>query len=192
MSYGFIYCLGNEYMPETYKIGMTERSPTQRSIELSGSTGVPSPFNLLCFGEVENPLAAEKELHEYFNDFRVNQSREFFNCDYRSISEAIEDICMSFVETEHGAHVRHFNNLHEYFNTATGQEKAESFIELASFSGLCLYMVENKVCMNGRLSPSNIIVRGAFQLMVPLLDKYLQARALLNLNPELKVIEVDA
>ncbi len=77
MNYGFIYCLGNQAMPGIYKIGMTERAPSQRCLELSNSTSAPLPFDLLFYGEVANPQAVEREIHDYFSLQRVNDS-EFF------------------------------------------------------------------------------------------------------------------
>lgn len=78
MNYGFIYCLGNQAMPGIYKIGMTERAPTQRCIELSNATAAPLPFELLFYGEVEDPREVERKIHEQFDLERLSCSREFF------------------------------------------------------------------------------------------------------------------
>ena len=80
MTVGFVYCLENRCMPGICKIGMTERSPTQRCNELSNSTSSPVPFEILFYVEVDNAAVVERELHEAFVDARVNCYREFFTC----------------------------------------------------------------------------------------------------------------
>lgn len=78
-SYGFVYMLANEHMPDLFKVGFTERSPHQRAAELSSGSGVPSPFSVMCFIEVENPQEVERKFHQWLNDYRVSPSREFFS-----------------------------------------------------------------------------------------------------------------
>ena len=75
---GFVYLLGNKSMPNLYKIGCTERSPSRRARELSGATGVPTQFDVICYWEGENFQKYERELHEVFDGSRINDSREFF------------------------------------------------------------------------------------------------------------------
>lgn len=77
-NYGFIYVLRNECMPGIYKIGMTDRSPSNRCEELSRSTSVPLPFEIVCFGETSDALEAERSMHEAFAANRINTGREFF------------------------------------------------------------------------------------------------------------------
>lgn len=79
MKYGFVYCLGNESFPNLYKIGCTERSPTQRSEEISRGTGVPSPYWVICYIECENPEQVEREVHQRLAQYRPNHCREFFS-----------------------------------------------------------------------------------------------------------------
>lgn len=76
---GFVYILGNEYMPDVYKVGFTERAPHQRAADLSGSTGVPAPFKVLCFIEVVDAQAVERAAHHHLARFRINDAREFFH-----------------------------------------------------------------------------------------------------------------
>lgn len=78
-NHGFVYILGNEYMPDLIKIGCTERSPHARAEELSKPTAVPTPFQVLCYIEVEDFQAVERSMHEWCKDWRVNPSREFFH-----------------------------------------------------------------------------------------------------------------
>lgn len=90
MAYGFVYILANEAMPNIYKVGFTEKSPTARAVELSRSTGVPLPFELVCYGEFEDCQAAEKEIHEEYAHKRVNHSREFFYGPLADLYEHLE------------------------------------------------------------------------------------------------------
>lgn len=75
---GFVYLLGNEWMPSVYKVGCTERAPHLRAAELSDATGVPGPFKVLCYIEVESFQTVERELHERLTEYRINSGREFF------------------------------------------------------------------------------------------------------------------
>ena len=77
-NYGFVYVLRNVCMPGIYKIGMTDRAPSRRAEELSSSTSVPLPFDLVCFAEVVDAAAFERAIHEKLADCRVNSAREFF------------------------------------------------------------------------------------------------------------------
>lgn len=75
---GFVYILVNEYMPDLYKVGCTERAPHARAEELSKPSGVPAPFDVLCYIEVENFQAVEQRLHAWLRNYRVSNNREFF------------------------------------------------------------------------------------------------------------------
>lgn len=87
MEYGFVYCIGNELMPGVYKVGMTDRAPSKRVEELSSSTSVPQPFDLLFFIECANPRTVELRMHQELAEFRVSDNREFFICDLREINK---------------------------------------------------------------------------------------------------------
>lgn len=78
-SFGFVYILDNECMPDLIKIGCSERSPHARAAELSGSTGVPVDFRVLCYAEFENFQNIERQLHQWCGGHRVNSRREFFH-----------------------------------------------------------------------------------------------------------------
>lgn len=77
-SIGFVYVLRNDYMPDVYKIGCTERSPHARAAELSRFTGVPYPFEVVCFIEVEDFQRVESNLHKWCKEHRISAGREFF------------------------------------------------------------------------------------------------------------------
>lgn len=76
--YGFVYCLMNESFPDLYKIGCTERSPTQRADELSAASGVPSSYYVVAYIECENPQVVERDIHRRLAQYRPNDCREFF------------------------------------------------------------------------------------------------------------------
>lgn len=84
-NYGFVYVLGNDYMPGIYKIGMTNQTPLRRRDELSSGTAVPTPFNLLFYIEVDNAAQVERTIHECLQADRISEGREFFHCDIRKI-----------------------------------------------------------------------------------------------------------
>lgn len=93
---GFVYILENNSMPGVLKIGMTMRSPTARANELSRVTGVPEPFTLIYYAEVENPKAIEAMLHRIFSRHRVNENREFFRADPADIADALYEHAYSY------------------------------------------------------------------------------------------------
>ena len=65
-------------MPEMVKIGITD-NVERRVKELSGTTGIPLPFE--CFYAVkvsEDAKKLEKKIHEGFDKQRVRREREFF------------------------------------------------------------------------------------------------------------------
>lgn len=92
---GFVYILGNRAMPGIFKIGMTMYAPSRRCLELSSSTSVPLPFEVLAYGEVENPSELENVLHSSFMDYRVSASREFFRVPLDVAILMLEENCNS-------------------------------------------------------------------------------------------------
>lgn len=102
MAYGFVYVLKNEIMPDIYKIGCTEKSPMQRAADLS-NTSLPFPYEVVCYGEIENPMIIERELHSLYKEKRVASNREFFKLEYSdldSLAYLIKEHCTNFVECE--------------------------------------------------------------------------------------------
>jgi hypothetical protein len=100
MAYGFVYVLSNSIMPDIYKVGYTERSPIQRSIDLS-NTSIPTPYEVLCYGELDFPAQLEHSLHDMYKRCRVTQNREFFKFDFEdlmSICYSIEESSVNFIE----------------------------------------------------------------------------------------------
>jgi len=73
-----IYILTNEAMPGYVKIGKTNSNLEQRVRELSVSTSVPLPFTVFYACTVKNAQFVEHQLHDAFDDNRINPKREFF------------------------------------------------------------------------------------------------------------------
>lgn len=73
-----IYILTNEAMPGYVKIGKTTTSLEQRIRELNSSTSLPLPFTTFYACVVKNSQFVEHQLHDAFDDNRVNPKREFF------------------------------------------------------------------------------------------------------------------
>ena len=70
------------------KIGKTSRDPQNRVFELSGATGVPTPFVLVYYSYFDDCSKAESYIHTMLEQrgLRVAGNREFFNM---PINEAI-------------------------------------------------------------------------------------------------------
>ena len=84
---GWVYVLSNESLDGLVKIGFSTKDPKSRAKELSGDTGVPTPFIVEYEMLVEDPHSCEQRAHDLLDDKRVNQRREFFRC---SVNDAIE------------------------------------------------------------------------------------------------------
>ena len=65
-------------MPDMVKIGMTVREVEERAKEISGATGVPTPwipvYSFKCFSSYK----LEQEIHEHLDAVRVSGNREMF------------------------------------------------------------------------------------------------------------------
>lgn len=73
-----IYILTNEAMPGYVKVGKATNNLEQRVKELSASTSVPLPFTVFYACTVKDAQFVEHQLHDAFDDNRVNPRREFF------------------------------------------------------------------------------------------------------------------
>jgi DNA segregation ATPase FtsK/SpoIIIE-like protein len=78
---GYIYALINYSMPGLVKVGRTARPPLDRLDELSGATGVPTPFQLVFDILVPDAPSAEQALHAILTErgYRYSDNREFFH-----------------------------------------------------------------------------------------------------------------
>lgn len=79
---GYVYGLSNVSMPGCYKVGRTAKCVHGRAIELSGATGVPTPFDVMLYSSVKDAKWAERLIHEALVEFRVSPQREFFRVPY--------------------------------------------------------------------------------------------------------------
>ncbi len=77
---GWIYVLVNSSIPGMAKVGRTSRPPAERVAELSGATGVATPFVLAFDQPVQDCMAAEHAVHAELDrrGLRVAPNREFF------------------------------------------------------------------------------------------------------------------
>lgn len=80
MTAGFLYILTNPSMPGLVKVGKTVRDPRTRVRELSGATGVPTPFELAHVEAFDDCHAAERRVHAALAaaGIRISSKREFF------------------------------------------------------------------------------------------------------------------
>ena len=88
---GWIYMMSNPSLQGMVKIGVTTTSPEQRCKELSSSTSIPTPFELVVAYHVDTPYEVERSVHERLNHLRVSQNREFFNATKEDLINAMED-----------------------------------------------------------------------------------------------------
>lgn len=65
-------------MPDIIKIGFTDN--LSRRLRELDNTSSPLPFECFYALEVDDARGIEKLLHQAFDDKRVRQNREFFNC----------------------------------------------------------------------------------------------------------------
>jgi hypothetical protein len=94
MSAGFVYVLVNSSMPGVIKVGKTTRTPSERVGELSGVTGVPTPFIVAYEEHFADCDAAEQFLHTKLTEkgLRVSESREFFRAPVSEVVKLIASI----------------------------------------------------------------------------------------------------
>ncbi len=85
-----IYILINEAMPGYVKIGKTSTSLEQRIRELSGSTSVPLPFTCYYACTVKDSAFVEHQLHDAFDNNRINPRREFFQISPERVVSALK------------------------------------------------------------------------------------------------------
>jgi hypothetical protein len=81
-----LYILSNPAMPGLLKIGLTTRSVPERLQELSGATGVPSPFMVEAYFESSDPQEHESTVHRKLHRHRV-AGKEFFRV---GLDEAVD------------------------------------------------------------------------------------------------------
>ncbi len=80
MEPGSVYVLVNSSYPGLIKVGFTTRPVPERVAELSGATGVPTPFVLAYDQAFADGARAERAVHDELErlGLRINSHREFF------------------------------------------------------------------------------------------------------------------
>ena len=93
----YVYVLINKSMPQIVKIGMTIREVDQRAKEISGATGVPTPwvpiYSFKCF----NSYKLEQEIHAYLDAVRVSDNREMFYMHSKDAINIVKQIGAKYV-----------------------------------------------------------------------------------------------
>jgi hypothetical protein len=85
-----VYIFTNEGMPGLCKIGYTSRNDVKERAKELYTTGVPYPFQIYYACQVYNGKNIEKILHKLFDQFRVNDNREFFEIDPERVILALQ------------------------------------------------------------------------------------------------------
>lgn len=90
---GYIYVMRSASDRDNiFKIGLTQRTPEERSHEVSRGTGVPTRYLVVQDWEVLDCIVAEDLVHSELDNYRINNRREFFQAPYKLIREIIEKI----------------------------------------------------------------------------------------------------
>lgn len=84
---GWVYVLGNELMPDVFKVGSTTRSVEQRMRELY-TTGVPMGFDCMFAEWFADCRHAEAFIHGRLEEARLVHEREFFAAELWLIRQA--------------------------------------------------------------------------------------------------------
>jgi TPR repeat protein len=91
MAAGYVYVLANSSMPGLVKVGKTTRAPSERADELSGVTGVATPFIVAYEEYFEDCDAVEMSVHTVLSakGLRLSESREFFRAAVSDVVKAL-------------------------------------------------------------------------------------------------------
>ena len=89
---GWVYVAGNPCFAEpVFKVGQTKKSPVSRVDQLSSSTSVYRPFELVYFVHVSDRDQAEVQVHQMLAASRVNPSKEFFLAPLMTVVRALDE-----------------------------------------------------------------------------------------------------
>lgn len=89
-SAGYVYILHNpEHQQQTFKVGRTQVSVRDRAKSLS-NTAVLYDFEVIDEWYTVDCFRSERAIHQALADYRVRESREFFQVDLETIRMAIE------------------------------------------------------------------------------------------------------
>lgn len=93
---GHVYVLSNigSFGQQVFKIGMTRRLVPDERVKELGDASVPFLFDIHAMIYSEDAPALERQLHEHFNDRRVNKvnlRKEYFRVDLDEIIDAVHE-----------------------------------------------------------------------------------------------------
>ena len=88
---GYVYIFTNSAMPGLVKIGSTNINPHHRARQLQ-TTGVPAPFTVYGYVEVDKPIEVEKATHVSLSRFRYSKSREYFIIEPEEAVKILESV----------------------------------------------------------------------------------------------------
>ena len=87
-----VYIMSSEDLPkDSYKIGWTSNLPEERAEELSG-TSVLNDYKVEYSKKFKDAEKIEKQVHEYFKEFRIKKNKEIFKLKIEKIIKYIENI----------------------------------------------------------------------------------------------------
>ena len=89
---GWVYVARNpSFADPVFKVGQTKVSPVKRVEQLSSSTSVYRPFELVYFVHVSDRDQAEAHVHRMLATSRINPGKEFFNAPLTTVVRALDD-----------------------------------------------------------------------------------------------------
>ena len=102
-SYGILYFLTNEAMPNLIKIGYTAGELKDRLQQLN-TTGIPSPFQVAALFYVREPEECETKVHMQLAQYRTNPKREFFSQSVAVLIRESIDVLDQYLESSPASH----------------------------------------------------------------------------------------
>ena len=92
MATGFVYIMSNPSF-NCIKVGQSSKHPSHRAKDLyEANTSVPSEFVIEGWVMVEAYENVERLVHEELQEYRVNKSREFFNCSVVEAARTLSNV----------------------------------------------------------------------------------------------------
>ncbi len=88
---GWIYVLSRREQPNILKVGMTERSVSQRVKEINAATGIVFPFGTRYVYRVSDAANTEKLVHQALDEYRIRSDREFFDIQHSKADSIIRE-----------------------------------------------------------------------------------------------------
>lgn len=90
---GYIYVMRSAaHEKHVFKVGLTRRTPEERSQELSRTTSSIDHFHVMEEWDVSDCVLAEKLIHEKLSEYRINPKREYFKAPYKVIFKVIDSV----------------------------------------------------------------------------------------------------